>query len=103
MVQSADVHDESDWRGPHFSDVDLSLNKDTKLSRLGEGGQLEFRVEVFNLFKHTNLAIPSGYHSFTGTLMDVGVYSEAPVSTARQITSSVGNPRQVQLSLKVIF
>ena len=90
-------------RGPHYSVVDLSLNKDTKLPLLGEGGQLEFRIETFNLFNHTNLAIPSGYHTFTGNLTDVGIYSEAPVSTAGQITSTVGNPRQVQLSLKLIF
>jgi hypothetical protein len=64
---------------------------------------MEFRIEAFNLFNHTNLALPSGYHSFTGNLTDIGMYSEAPVGTAGQITSINGNPRQLQLSLKLIF
>jgi hypothetical protein len=90
-------------RGPHFSDVDLSLNKDTAFPLFGEKGQMQFRLEVFNLFNHTNLALPAGFREFTGTLTDVGMYSEAPLATAGQTTSIVGNPRQIQLSLKVIF
>ena len=89
-------------RGPHYSAVDLSLNKDTAVPLFGEKGQLEFQIEAFNVFNHTNLAMPA-YNNFTGNLTDVGIYSEVPLSTAGQITSIVGNPRQVQLSLKLIF
>jgi hypothetical protein len=90
-------------RGPHFTDVDLSVNKDTAVPLFGKNGQLEFRVEMFNIFNHTNFAVPTGFRSFTGTLTDVGIYSEAPLSTAGEITSTVGNPRQIQLSLKAFF
>ena len=105
-------------RGPHYADVDLSLNKDTAASFLGEKGQIEFRAEAFNLFNHTNLALPNG-HQFAGALTDTGIYSEIPtasgtgctsnflctnaVVTPGRITSIVGNPRQMQLSLKIIF
>jgi hypothetical protein len=89
-------------RGPHYSVVDLSLNKDTALPHFGEKGQLEFRIEAFNLFNHTNLAMPV-FNNFTGNLTDIGIYSEAPSGTAGQITKIVGNQREIQLSLKVIF
>ncbi len=99
--QLGTVHKAS-LRGPHFSDVDLSLNKDTAVPLFGEKGQLEFRIETFNLFNHTNYAMPS-YHTFTGTVSDIGIYSENPLATAGQITAITGNPRQIQLSLKLIF
>ncbi len=90
------------FRGPHFATVDLSLNKDTALPFLGEKGSAEFRIEAFNLFNHTNFSLPNG-HAFAGTLTDVGLYTEAPTAAAGQITSITGQPRQVQLSLKVMF
>jgi hypothetical protein len=101
------AHRNSALRGPHYSDVDLSINKDTAIPLFGEKGQLEFRVEAFNLFNHTNFALPNG-HEFAGNLTDTGIYSEAPTVTAGitqpgRITGTVGNPRQMQLSLKLIF
>ncbi len=92
-------------RGPHYAVVDLSINKDTAIPLLGEKGMAEFRVEAFNLFNHTNLALPSA-HNFTGALTNSSIYSEAPISTGTtpgQITAIVGQPRQIQLSLKVLF
>src|ERR1019366_6577487 len=45
-------------RGPGQFDWDLSLVKDTHLKWLGEGGNLQFRAEVFNILNHTNFAFP---------------------------------------------
>ena len=88
-------------RGPHFANFDMSISKDTAVPRLGEAGKVEFRAEFFNIFNHTNLALPN-QTIYTGSLTD-GAYNETPLSTGGQITSTVGTARQIQLSLKLIF
>ena len=89
-------------RGPSLTDVDLSINKDTALRILGEHGNLQFRVEVFNLLNHPNFGMPSG-NVFAGTLTDKTNYVEAPLGTAGSITKTVTTSRQIQLALKVVF
>jgi hypothetical protein len=94
-------------RGPHMSEFDLSINKDTPLHILGEAGQIQFRAEFFNLFNHANFGMPNG-EAYAGTLTDVGQYSENPVTTgglpsAGKISNTVTTSRQIQLSLKIVF
>jgi hypothetical protein len=84
-------------RGPDFSNVDFSLVKDTALKVLGEGGKLELRAEVFNILNHPNFAIPNRI-VFAGTEA-VGT----PLPTAGTITNTVGNSRQIQFAMKVLF
>ena len=92
------------WGPESYSEVDLYTEaKDLALPVLGEKGALEFRAETFNLFNHSNFAVPAGYHSFTGALTSIGQYSENPLSTAGLTTTTIGNPRQIQLSLKMLF
>ena len=50
--------------------------------------RLQFRVEVFNIFNHTNFADVPGRTAFTATF---GRYTAAE------------NPRQIQLALKLLF
>jgi hypothetical protein len=97
-------------RGPGFEDVDFSLVKDTAAKFLGEAGNVEFRAEVFNLLNHTNLALPSAT-VFSGVAAttasgEITTTQGTPLSaptTAGQISSTVGNSRQIQFALKVIF
>jgi hypothetical protein len=89
-------------RGPHLSELDFSLNKDTSLPFLGEGRQLEFRAEFFNILNHANFGMPNGY-VYAGTLTDTSSYVETPLSTAGAITNTVTTSRQIQLALKFIF
>ncbi len=79
-------------RGPHFTDLDFSVTKDTRLS---ERINTQFRAEFFNILNHTNLGLPAAtlYTSPSGT----------PTGFAGQITSIVGTPRQIQFALKIIF
>jgi hypothetical protein len=51
---------------------------------------------LFNIFNHPNFATPSG------SAFAAGVVPTAN-ATANQITSIVGNARQTQFSLKLIF
>ena len=82
---------------PGYSDVDLSVFKNTKIT---ERVTVQFRAEMFNLFNRTNFAPPAfGYVSSNGdfTLDDtIGDYNGAPGIGA-------GEPFNTQLALKVIF
>ncbi len=83
--------------GPGLVNLDFALRKDTKLGFLGEGGNLEFRVEAFNLLNHQNFAVP-GNVVFSGNLANA---TEAPLATAGHFTSTATESRQIQLSLRI--
>lgn len=88
--------------GPKFFDLDLAVLKDTKIN---EKLRLQFRGEFFNILNHTNYALP-GAALFAGggntTGNDLSTYT-GRVSSAGQITNMVGNPRQIQFAMKLIF
>jgi carboxypeptidase family protein/TonB-dependent receptor-like protein len=85
--------------GPNFRTVDLSVNK---MFVLTEKLNLQFRAEAFNLFNRTNFDLPSNsddgsqVFSFTNP-------GFTQLSNAGQITNIVGNARELQLALKLIF
>jgi outer membrane receptor protein involved in Fe transport len=43
------------FRGPHYRSVDMTFGKNTPLPFLGEGGVLQLRMNVFNVFNNLNL------------------------------------------------
>ncbi len=74
--------------GPGQANYDASLIKTTRLAFLGEGGNIEFRTEFFNLFNHPQFANP-----------DINLSN----ATFGQITSTSVNPRIIQFALKAKF
>ncbi len=76
--------------------------KDTAVHFLGEAGAFQFRAEFFNILNRSNFGMPSGT-VFSGSTSDIGSYSEAPVGTAGQITTTSTTARQIQFALKIIF
>ena len=70
--------------GPGMATVDLSLVKNTTIR---ERATVQFRVETFNVLNHTNFGLPD---NFIGS------------PTFGQILSA-GNPRRLQLGLKLLF
>lgn len=44
------------FRGPRFRSIDLTFGKNTPLPFLGEGGNLQLRMNVFNVFNNLNLS-----------------------------------------------
>jgi len=72
-------------RGPAFYDTDFSIFKDFKLK---ERGQLELRGEIFNIFNTPQFALPNN-------LVDT--------PNAGQITSTLHESRQIQVSLNISF
>ena len=73
---------------PGARNFDMSIFKAFGLSRLHEGLRGEFRAEAFNVFNHPQ---------FQGPDATVGA------SDFGMITSTVNNPRQLQLALKFYF
>jgi hypothetical protein len=72
-------------RGPAFYDVDFSVFKDFKIK---ERGQVELRGEIFNLFNTPQFALPNN-------LVDT--------PNAGQITSTLHESRQIQVSANISF
>jgi hypothetical protein len=80
--------------GPRYVNTDFSVFKDFPLS-WREGMKLQFRAEFFNLFNH-----PQFY------LSGVGGTGEQDINTTSSfgvINNTVGNPRLVQLALRLNF
>jgi hypothetical protein len=80
---------------PGTANLDFSLVKDTKLGVLGESGNLQFRVETFNILNRVNFGRPNAT-----------VFSSAspiPLSTAGDITRTSTASRQLQFALKVTW
>ena len=73
-------------RGPFERDLDISL---TKYTPIKDGLNLEFRAQAFNVSNTPNFANPAS---------DIGT-----ASTFGVITSTVGNPRILQLVLKLTY
>jgi hypothetical protein len=77
---------------PRFTDVDISLLKDTRIT---DQINAQFRVETFNIFNHPNFGMPN--------LVGFADSSGVPNSAAGQIDSTVNSSRQIQFALKLRF
>jgi hypothetical protein len=83
--------------GPNLRNVDLSLLKDLRWSRLGEAGFVQLRVEAFNAFNRPNFGIPS-LLAFAGDRDD-----EPALSSLGLVRNTVTSARQIQLGLRIRF
>jgi hypothetical protein len=75
-------------RGPGFRDLDMSLFKQFPIK---EAFKVEFRAEAFNL---------GNWHSFANPNANLNFLNPTGFSA---ITSSRGNPRILQLALKLYY
>jgi len=107
-------------RGPHLSNSNISINKDTKVKWLGEAGLIQFRVEMFNAFNHPSFNAPGGSIGWSAGTTGVGQVPGGQFQDARfagspttgpkasgnsgVITSlaGVGN-REIQIDAKIVF
>ena len=74
------------------------FNLNSRLSRtfaIGEKFRVEAIAEAFNVLNHRNNMVPN-------TTFGSGAYPSQPRSTFGQPTA-VGDPRQVQLALRILF
>ena len=78
-------------QGPGFFNMDASVRKSITIRKLGEAAGVQIRADVFNIFNHTNLALPGQ-----------GIFSSTTAAPT-YITGTVGNSRQMQFSVKLVF
>jgi len=74
-------------RGPKWRNVNLSLAKHFALKKLGEGGQLEMRVDAYDIANHPNFGMPN---------VSIGSGSEG-------IITSANTNRNLQIGAKLSF
>jgi len=75
--------------GPDYKELDLSLSRDFKFKYLGPGGQIQFRLETFNLTNRANMFLPVS--DLAGDPLTFGKSTQA------------FNPRELQLGLKFVW
>jgi hypothetical protein len=83
--------------GPHFNATDFSIFKTTNIT---ERIAAQFRVEIFNLFNQLNLANPDGNIDDGSSF---GLISSTRATAQGNPSIGPGEPRNVQLALKIIW
>ena len=74
---------------PSLVNLDASLIKNNRVSRISDSLNVQFRAEIFNLANHANFADPNPF-------IDIP-------SVAGSITSTTTTARQLQMALKLTF
>ncbi|MBB5341590.1 TonB-dependent receptor [Tunturiibacter gelidoferens] len=86
--------------GPRLTTVDFSLFKNTKVPRISDTFNVQFRAEFFNILNHTNYLSPGFLNSF-GQNNSAYDFDGTSLPTALNQTSS--SSRQIQLGAKFVF
>jgi hypothetical protein len=84
--------------GPSLTDFDTSLIKNTRIPKISEAFNIQFRAELFNVGNHVNYATPpkAGTQLFNG--------SGAALATGGVLVGpTASSSRQAQFALKVMF
>ncbi len=79
--------------GPNLWNLDNSITKDFRVSKISENFLVQFRAEAFNILNHPSFQNPNNT-IFAGSALN---------ASAGRITATASNPRQLQLALKIVF
>jgi hypothetical protein len=82
--------------GPGLSNFDFALFKNNQIKRISENFNVQFRIELFDIFNRTNFSPP---------LSNTCVFDRLgnPIASAGKITSTQTTSREIQLALKLIW
>ena len=84
--------------GPRYVDADTSLIKNTKIPRISETFNLQFRAELFNIFNHPNYGTLPKSNTFVFNQNGTAANSPGVL-----VGPTAGSSRQAQFALKAIF
>jgi hypothetical protein len=94
----------NEFHGPGFWNVDFSLSRRFLIPRIGERFSLQFRVEFFNVFNHTNLGNPNPRLNSLEPPFGRASYGRVGTSSASPAASSLNEqPRRIQFALRLGF
>jgi hypothetical protein len=88
------------FHGPPLTMVNFSIFKNTRVPRISEAFNIQFRAEFFNILNHTNFLSP-GFLNSGGQNNSIYDFSGSTLTTALNQTST--SSRQIQFGLKLIF
>ena len=86
--------------GPGLSNLDASIFKNTRLPKISEAANIQFRAEAFNLLNRANFAPPLDNDNL---FSQDGPNHASPVGGAGSIDGTQTPSRQIQFGLKLIF
>jgi hypothetical protein len=90
--------------GPNFRSVDLGL---TKMIRVDERRNVQFRIEAFNLFNRPNFDLPANADDGSQVFNFDSTLGFSPATNVGRIFQTVplqqGDARELQVALKFIF
>ncbi|HVB98786.1 MAG TPA: carboxypeptidase regulatory-like domain-containing protein [Candidatus Dormibacteraeota bacterium] len=82
--------------GPGLSKLDFSVFKNNYIKRISETFNVQFRVEIFNIFNRTNYASPTSRL----TMFD---QNGQPIQSAGLVDSTQTTSRQIQFAIKFLW
>jgi hypothetical protein len=88
----------NEFYGPNYVNVDAAFLKNTKLT---EKLNLQFRLEAYNLFNHTQFTNPDNLVQDIGTAANPGTFGQSLSTVTR--ADGTTSARQLQFALKLIF
>ena len=86
--------------GPDLWNTDFALLKNTRVPKISESFNIQFRAEIFDIFNHANFGLPNT------TMFTAGANGGGNVNPNAGRITSIATPtpaRQIQLALKFIF
>ncbi|MBW4028805.1 MAG: TonB-dependent receptor [Acidobacteria bacterium] len=86
--------------GPGLSNLDASIFKNTRIQKISETANIQFRAEAFNLLNRANFAAPLQNNTL---FAQDGPNHASPVGGAGVINSTQTPSRQIQFGLKLIW
>lgn len=86
--------------GPRLTTLDFSVFKNTRISRISESFNVQFRAEFFNLLNHPNFAAPNFLNDANSSIFDA---NGSPLANAGVLGSTSTSPRQIQFGMKFIW
>jgi len=91
--------------GPGISNLDFSVFKNNHIRRISENFNLQFRVELFNIFNHANFFPPATATDGNTDIFDATGASLSPLAggNAGLLLRTTIPERQIQFAIKIIF
>jgi hypothetical protein len=86
--------------GPGLSNLDASIFKNTRVTRISEAANIQFRAEAFNLLNRSNFAAPLDNDNL---FSQDGPNHASPIGGAGTIDATQTPAREIQFGLKLIF